>query len=324
MSANNMKEMTIKEVYAEAIKDFEIATVPELVGIKTGYLTKSGKTYTNYFSNESFLEFVKNMPEKFRSQYDDASGGELKEKKGRYGYYPPKMASFASSSRMIYLLSRDVDGFVFEQNLSTGLGGPANLDGYYHNNDTYTFVEAKRQEIFDSHSPVKEAYRAIYTAINDANCPFKIKCSEVKDGEFIPTFSCNGKEIHSFDLKQMISHMLGISRTFIHGTSKYCKDRFTFEGENRIHFLYLLYNPSQLLESNNLTAQERKKIQDRYNAVVEEISECTPFIPDLFRILYKYQAQTECKLCEPPIGKFTFKHVDQEHYLSELLMSSKE
>lgn len=309
--------MTIKEVYAKAIKDFEIETIPELVGIKTGYLTKSGKLYANYFSNESFREFINNMPEKHRKQYDDASGGELKEKKGRYGYYPPKMASFASSSRMIYLLSRDIDGFVFEQNLSTGLGGPANLDGYFLHDDTYTFVEAKRQEIFDSHSPVKEAYRAIYTAINDADCPIKITYSEGKDGEFTPIFFCNGKEIHSFDLKQMISHMLGISRTFIQGTSKYCKDIFTFEDGKKIRFLYLLYNPIQLLKRNNLATIERTKIQDRYDTVVDEIRECAPHIPELFNILFKYQARVEGIICEPPHGSFSFKRVDQQQYLSE-------
>lgn len=309
--------MTIKEVYAKAIKDFEIETIPELAGIKVGYLTQSGKTYPNYFSNESFEEFVNNMPEKHHAQYDDASGGELKEKKGRYGYYPPKMASFASSSRMIYLLSRDIDGFIFEQNLSTGLGGPANLDGYLHHDDTYTFVEAKRQEIFDSHSPVKEAYRAIYTAINNENCPLKIKCPEGKKGTFAPTFFCNGKEIHSFDLKQMISHMLGISRTFIQGTSEYCEDIFTFDGGKRISFLYLLYNPSQILERNELATNERNMIQDRYNAVVDEISECAPHMPQLFEILFKYQARVEGKTYEAPQGRFSFKLVDQKQYLSE-------
>lgn len=305
-----MEDMTIKEAYASAIKDFEVKSVHEFAGVTTGYLTQSGKIYSNYYSNDSFKEFVDKMPLKHRRQYDEGSGGELREKEGRYGYYPPKMASFASSSRMIYLLSKDIEGFTFEQNLSTGLGGPANLDGFRFHNGEYTFVEAKRQEIFDSHSPVREAYRKIYNTINEDNTPFTIKCNESVGSEFKPIFYCKGKEIHYFDLKQMISHMLGIARAFILG-----QDAFTLEGERSIRFLYLLYNPDDMLKrTDSLSGMEKKKIQDRYNAVVEEINLCAPHMETLFREVFRIQAERENVKCEVPLNKFSFKLVDQKQY----------
>jgi len=307
--------MTIKEVYASSIKDYEMRTITEMANITTGYLTRSGKTYPNYLSNDSFKVFIDKMTDEHRNQYIDASGGELTEKRGRYGYYPPKMASFASSSRMIYLLSKDIKRFVFEQNLSTGLGGPANLDGYQFRDKRYTFVEAKRQEIFDSHSPVREAYRGIYKSINKAKIPFTIKCPDSVDGKFKPTFYCEGKEIHYFDIKQMISHMLGIARAFVFGKSEYSNDSFTLEDGRGIRFLYLLYSPSCLLEGeSSLSKLEKDKIRNRYDAVVEEIYTCAPHMTILFEAIVRFQAEKEGVRRDWPKDKFVFKLVDQNQY----------
>ena len=79
------------------------------------------------------------MPETARIEYGAGDGGELEEKDGR----PPKMASFGSSSRMIYNLSNKKDGFHFEKKLPTTVGGTANLDGFYEDDARYIFCRGE-------------------------------------------------------------------------------------------------------------------------------------------------------------------------------------
>ena len=113
----------------------------------TGYVTKERK-YTAYQNNEAWENFKKEMqelyPEAYK-EYGEGGGSEMEEKDGK----PPKMASFASSSRMIYLLARKRAYFRFEKKLPTTAGGTANLDGYLNCKEKHIFVEAKCHEPYN-------------------------------------------------------------------------------------------------------------------------------------------------------------------------------
>ena len=99
----------------------------------------------------------------YKKVFEDTSvylgGSELKEKNGR----PPKMASFGSSSRMIYNLSNKKNGFHFEKKLPTTVGGTANLDGFYEDDNRYIFVEAKCHEPYNvKKTVISSKYKDLY------------------------------------------------------------------------------------------------------------------------------------------------------------------
>ena len=71
-----------------------------------GYEISGKYPYNNYLSNDDWKRFIDSMSPLHFAQYNDADGGELIEKKGRWGLNPPKMASFGSSSRLIYECSK--------------------------------------------------------------------------------------------------------------------------------------------------------------------------------------------------------------------------
>lgn len=52
-------------------------------------------------------------------KFSEGSGKELEERKVGEYTYPPKMASFGSSSRMLFNLSKDTHGFQFEKKIPT-------------------------------------------------------------------------------------------------------------------------------------------------------------------------------------------------------------
>ena len=131
--------MNIVEKLDLAIKSKEIGTTEGFYSVpyKDGTLHKP-----TYMTNEEWNAFLSAMPDMARREYGEGDGDELKEKDGR----PPKMASFGSSSRMIYNLSNKKEGFHFEKKLPTTVGGTANLDGFYEDDNRYIFVEAKCHE----------------------------------------------------------------------------------------------------------------------------------------------------------------------------------
>ena len=92
--------MNIVEKLDLAIKSKEIGTTEGFYAVpyKGGTLNKP-----TYMINEEWNDFLSDMPEAARKEYGEGDGDELKEKDGR----PPKMASFGSSSRMIYNLSKE-------------------------------------------------------------------------------------------------------------------------------------------------------------------------------------------------------------------------
>ena len=242
----------------------------------------AGNKYWNYLSNKSWEEFLKSMSSLHRAQYSDADGGELKVKKGRWGIYPPKMASFGSSSRFLYSVSKDIEGFQFEKLLPTRVGHSANLDGYITRGDGDVFVEAKCREIYSSHKTIEvsNVYEEIYKELQELYPEFSFKNNGKEDDEhFNCTFKINGKEIIHFDIKQLICHFLAISANIL-------------ENENankNINFIYLIFNPNEVIERVEKESY-KKQIIDIYSDTEKEITDYFD-MELLFKSIFEIQAK---------------------------------
>ena len=262
-----------------AIRDYECKKFP----VESGYtIKKEKKTYWNYLSNDAWEEFKGKMKKAHLCQFEDADGGEMKEKKGRWGIYPPKMASFGSSSRFLYSVSKDIEGFQFEKLLPTRVGGSANLDGYIMRNDVDFFVEAKCREIYGSHKTVEisNVYEEIYKELHESYPEFSFKNNGKEDDEhFNCTFKFNGKEIIHFDIKQLICHFLAISANIL-------------ENENankNIKFIYLIFNPKEVIEQVEKESY-KKQIIEIYGDTKKEITDYFN-MKLLFESIFEIQAK---------------------------------
>ena len=238
-----------------------------------GYTVDKGcsteKTYEGYLENDCWKTFVEDMKEQNPIAYEMYSkgGGKEMEERTKNGHtYPPKMASFGSSSRLIFTLLKEKEkqGFLFEKKLHTTIGGTANLDGFMETADTCYFIEAKCREPYAiEDTMVSEAYRGMYDALKTVKCTWdddvtrtvtrKTKTGEKLTTQTKVTFSVNGKEIQHFDMKQMICHLLGIATAYLKG--KYDK---------KIAFIYLLYNPTNLSFGD---IDYQKNILEIYNEI---------------------------------------------------------
>lgn len=118
-------------------------------------------------------------------------------------------------------------------------------------------------------------------------------------------FIANDLEITRFDIKQMISHLLGIA-------TRHLKTQST----DKIKFLYLLYNPKQLEITNENIKQKIFEIYDT------EIKECEniPF-KSLFKVILTYlHTRIESDLnIDRCANSFSFEHCDQNNYLNAIL-----
>ena len=133
--------------------------------LTAGYVV-NGKPYPNYVSNSSWAKFCNDMEVNHPVAYDNYKNGdgkELDERKVGQNIYPPKMASFGSSSRFIYNLMKHDKSFKFEKQLPTTVGGTANLDGFKETSDSYVFVEAKCREPY---SKKNKFYGQKYFSVN--------------------------------------------------------------------------------------------------------------------------------------------------------------
>lgn len=211
--------------------DSAIALTEEL---ERGYRIDD-KVYSNYLANDEWDRWLADMSEDHRHQFDNGSGGELEPKNRK----PPKMASFASSSRMIYRLSRDFPGFQFEKQLPTKVGGTANLDGYLEQENALIYVEAKCREPY-SHTAIqliRQKYKPLYLHLRE-KMPRVFSCvmEDIPDSrDMRVVFFCRGNVVQHFDIKQMICHMLGVANALLNSTN-----------DKPVLFLYLLFNPSYL------------------------------------------------------------------------------
>ena len=169
---NNIKNNTTMELHY--ILDYAMRD-KENASDETGYEI-DGRKYDRYMSNEGWERYLAEMSEDHRKQYVDGDGGEIKEKRGRWGMYPPKMACYGSSSRIIYTLLRNVPSIEFEKKLDTQVGRhPANLDAYLRKGYTDIFLEAKCREIYSSHNKIEigKVYKPVYEYIKKDNKKFQ-------------------------------------------------------------------------------------------------------------------------------------------------------
>ena len=186
-----------------------------------GYeVTKNGPTYSNYYRSNVFEKFKKEMQQPqyqhFYESYWVGSGSELKERKGRYGIMPPKMASVASSSRFCYLALRDLNetlgGIEVEKGCPIpGIPGTApQLDAYISQKNTY--LEVKCHEIFDAHSiTLKSAYwDKLYGKGNNFGFA-EVPPTDSDRFSILPSVFGIQKTTTMFDIKQLLCHLLGIA-----------------------------------------------------------------------------------------------------------------
>lgn len=282
-------------------------------GYKIKDTTEEGKEkkYDNYMRNDEWENFKKNMSPIHQTQYNKGDGGELEEKRGRYGLYPPKMASFGSSSRFIYKLSKDIPGFVFEEKLSTCVGrktSKANLDGFLQKEKENIYVEAKCREIYGSHKKIEinNKYEEVYKRIHELT---KKKFSYIKEdtskkeGYSKYTFKYNGKYIEHFDIKQLICHFLAIAADYL--GKKHTR---------KIKFLYLIFDPHEV--ENKIDSKYKNKILDIYDETIEEIESIN--ISILFKAVWEYQKKRFPNSSFDKCPDFSFVLCNQDDYKKHL------
>jgi hypothetical protein len=270
-----------------------------------GYEISGKSPYNNYLSNEDWERFLNSMSPLHLAQYNDADGGELKEKSGRWGINPPKMASFGSSSRLIYECSKSIPGFSFEKQLPTRVGHTANLDGYICRPEEDVFVEAKCREIYSSHlnQKISLVYKDVYEYIKSKNPDFSYVCKPIEnEPDYMAcSFIMNNKYISHFDVKQLICHFLGI-----------CANILENNASTKIRFVYLIFNPNFDTDfSNPYISNFQSKILEDYKETMEEISIFGDF-KWLFDTVMNYQSE-HLGLPKPQYN-FEFELHDQVSY----------
>lgn len=273
-------------------------------------VTHNGKTLSKatYMTNEEWKVFEDAMKKNklqpsAHTEYGEGGGGELSEKCGR----PPKMASFGSSSRMIYTLSSQKEGFHYEKKLSTTVGGQANLDGFYEDEARYIFVEAKCHEPYAKKSgSVSTAYEKLYQRINGAMMGNVSIKSDIIDGErnMNVEYFADEERLEHFDLKQMICHLLGIATGLLNKTLK----------NKQIDFVYLLYDPTEL----EISPDAKAKIDAIYERTCYECNLID--FSELFRAILeflietKFQEAMSSEEVDDMVLKFTFTLASQDFY----------
>ncbi len=305
------EEMELNKILDEAIRLHETAINS---GLNAGYVV-NGKTYPNYISNSSWEEFCDDMKVNHPVAYDNYKNGdgkELDERKVGQNIYPPKMASFGSSSRFIYNLMKHDKSFKFEKQLLTTVGGTANLDGFKETSDSYVFVEAKCREPYSKKNKFYgQKYFELYDFISNSNntlVTIDMDLTKGKAHEMEVVFKYDDKAVEHFDLKQMISHLLGV------GTAIFKKEKYT---NKPIRFIYLIYNP-EVLEFENEKA--RNEICKIYHQTCNE-AEAT-ISKELFKVVLLYLKEKYYQDSVVNINRiannFSFDICNQENFIEIL------
>ena len=281
-------------------------------GTTDGGYTIGNIKRTTYMSNEEWNSFLNAMDSVARVEYEAGGGSELKEKNG----CPPKMASYGSSSRMIYNLSHENQNFVFEKQLSTTVGGKANLDGFLEMPGKYIFVEAKCHEPYSAKkNAVSASYGDLYEHINKRmDEKLKIETTTSKCGKYMNvTYFVGDKKIERFDIKQMICHLLGIATGILNGSLE----------NKKLSFIYLLYDPTNLPIKNDAKAT----INSIYERTVLECNKIN--WSDLFRIILefltcnKFSGVKTDEEIDEAVRNFSFNLVSQNTYSAYVKTSYK-
>ncbi len=285
--------MTITEKFDLAIKLLKTGRLDgEYVLVHEGKEVRRA----TYMTNDEWLRYEADMPEMIRESFMKGDGGELTPKDG----YPPKMACYGSSSRLIYELSRDKAGFGFEMKLPTTVGGVANLDGYIDNGDGHVFVEAKCHEPYTAKkTKVSVRYCELYEYISSKMAGvFEIATSPTNDErQCTAEYFARGERIARFDIKQMICHMLGIATGLLSGSI----------AKKNISFIYLLYDPAAL----ELKPAAKARIAQIYERTCYE-SKLIDF-GTLFEVILSFLAEKK-GAAQNPECKLAFTLVSQKDY----------
>ena len=290
--------MSILNEFTEAMTAYE-----QSKGIPSGYQPEKGKRYPNYMSNAAWRLFRDGMDPRIESEYGGGSGGELEGTDEQ----PPKMAAFHSSSRFVYLMSRDCPDFQFEKQLTTVVGGKANLDGFVSRPDRLIFVEAKCREPYGHKSPerISVKYLPVYAYLKEQMPTiFDYTAVPIDDKYQAVTFYCQGEKVDHFDIKQMICHLLAAA-AYLLQMDKPVK---------HIDFLYLLFDPAVLPLGN----AARDEILNIHNQAIKH-AEGFDFKTMFFHIA---TFLTTCRNidADPNVAKdiLHFQLCDQHDYFSYL------
>ena len=271
-----------------------------------GYIIK-GKPYQAYMDNDKWDTFIEDMKANHsdaHKEYGAGSGGETKSN----GCFPPKMASYGSSSRFIFNLCKDVPDFHFEYQLPTKVGGIANLDGFIEKDDKYIFVEAKCREPYAAkNNLIENKYSKLYEYIAKSSCNLNIDTID-SGTKMDVTVSVNGKKINHFDIKQMICHLLGIAVKFLNTPT-----------QKKIDFVYLCYNPNLI---SIIDEKKKGSIISTYNTMCDECNSID-FKP-LFEAIVTYLniklnvgSATQDEI-NKMISNFSFELCDQNNFINKL------
>lgn len=288
--------MNLQNILDCAIRDKEGKPYGE------GYIiSKSKSAYDRYMSNDGWKRYLAGMSNNHRKQYEEGDGGEINEKSGRWGTYPPKMACYGSSSRIIYTLLRGVANIEFEKKFATLVGHTANLDAYLQTGYTDIFLEAKCREIYASHTKIDigNVYKPVYEYIKQCNKKFGYSDEPSKaNNQFRCSFYYDGKQIIRFDIKQLICHFLGIA-------ANYLKPKKGENAMNNIRFVYFIYNPNEL---------GNEALEEIYDNTKKEIYKIG--VIELFKAVFEYQKKNLTIEKEMPI--FEFVLADQNDIIDKL------
>ncbi len=292
--------------------------------LKEGYLMDDGRLYSVYYTREKWESFLNYMETNYpvaHHSFDDGNGGELEEKRFKGKLVPPKMASYGSSSRFLFMLAKDIPHFEFECKLPISIPGPrpgteteASLDGYLPSKQI--FVEAKCHEIY---KPSKHEHNVKYDAFYDflmdgtnGRFAWGLDKGVSRRGNPYEYFSYywDGHRIESYDIKQVLCHMLGIG--------KKCLTEHYFEN---VQLLYLVYKPENDLLSfvdNHQTRDLIVAAWEKEKKEAESIDYSLVF-QSILLFLRNHQ-HIALDLSEDDInklaGKFSFSFCNQHDFMS--------
>ena len=290
------KKMTITEIFDRAKKQLDGGD------LKTGYEV-DGHVFFCYYSNNDWQNYVDMMPESIKHQFDDGKGGEMQEYSRNGIMYPPKMASYASSSRFMYSQGQKFDGFAYEKPLTTGLGGyPANLDGYLESKNV--FVEAKCHEFYNYSRPeLLKGHRMLLEGIIP-KLGGRLNYERSKKTLYL---SWDNKDSGYFDFKQMLCHLSGIANMVLGG------------GEKTVNFIYLVYRPSQELLAFVDNPSDKQRIQELFDDE-KEMAKTIDFKSIYEAILHYFNRRRKYGYSEEEIRafatSFSFTFCTQDNFKS--------
>lgn len=283
-------------------------------------MSSNRKSYERYLPNSEWADFLDDMQRNYNyafKKYKEGDGGETLEKQ-----YPPKMACYGSSSRFIFLESREMmvmNEDFFEKKLETHVGGCANLDGYLSTEDGYVFIEAKCREIYGYEGKkISSKYIPLYKFLKQKELLNFSESQHIEKGVIDPNhvdvtfYSMNNKKIVHTDIKQLLCHFLGISAYLLENPN----------GNKKVSFLYLIFEP---IESENCIFTSYKMFEKilkiRKTIVPQEFDSLD--ISSIFKAVLDFQANNlavrlnESQILEIKEG-FTFDLINQIEYKKRL------